>query len=354
MKRVTAIILALIVLLSLAACGGQKAAEEPKPAQTQTETQKTEPVAVNTPAEEKKAEELAVPTANLRLGCTSATGTYTIVGTAMSQVMNEFCPTLQITPEVTDGSVANMQMLASGDLDLGMTSAFVCKEASTGGSKNFPDPVEMYALCSYNASAVHFVARTGSGINSVSDLVGKRVSTCEPGSSHEKYGMLFLNAYGIDPEKDLDKWVRVSIADSCDAISDNRLDAVFYMGGAPVTKILELVEKGDAYVVELDDKAVSAFQEVYPFAYNATIPAGVYGDKDLSALVGTNLLVCSKEMSDEEAYWIVKTLFDNFDGWKSCHASVANYFVEMKNAILGSPIEFHPGAIKYFKEIGVM
>lgn len=345
MKKLSAILLALLLLFSVAACS-QPAPEAPA----------QQAPAEQAPAEQAPASDLTyeIPTVNLRLGCTNATGTYTVVGTAISQVMNEFCPSVQITPEVTDGAVSNMQMLATNDLDLGMSSSFVCSEAATGGSKNFAEPNEMYVLCSFNASAVHFVAREGSGIQSIQDLVGKRVSTCEPGSSHEKYGLNLLASNGIDPEQDLDNWARISISDSCDAIADNRLDAVFYMGGAPVTKVLELVENGDGYFVELDQTSVDGFIAEYPFAYESVIPAGVYGDEELSCIVGTNLIVASKDLPEDVAYWVVKTLFDHFDSWNTCHASVKNYFMSLENAILGAPIDFHPGAIKYFQEIGLM
>ncbi len=291
--------------------------------------------------------------ANLRLGTTGATGVYYLVGTAFSQTMAKFYPTISMNVEVTGGSISNLQMLQSEDLDLGMALADIVSQASHGGTTSFPEPIELNAITAINEGLVHLIVSKESGIKSVGDLKGKKVATGQPGYVAEVTAFAILEANGIDIEKDC-KWQRIGFSDAMDAIVDGRTDAIFYQAGAPVPSIVEAsVTSGKVQVLPIDEETISKVVSDSEFLMMSTIPEDTYGNSTpIPTVCSINLMVCKPELDEAVVYNMLSTLYGNMDSWKDAHTSIS--FLKPETAVVGSPVAFHPGAIKYYEEIGVM
>jgi TRAP transporter TAXI family solute receptor len=200
----------------------------------------------------------------------------------------------------------------------------------------------------------HVVTVDGTGINKLSDLKGKRVSTGSPGSGTEILAFRILEAAGIDPKKDL-KQERLGAAESVNAIKDRKIDAFFWSGGVPTAAVTDLAATPGLKMKLIDhDEYVEAMNKRYgPLYVKAVIPAGSYPgqDKPNTEIDVWNILIASDKMSEKMAYDIVKTLFEKKPELVAVHAEAKN--IDLKNQAQGSPIPFHPGAAKYLAEQGI-
>ena len=166
MKKAIALILALLMALSLTACGDQSSPNE------------------------NQGDGEAHQKVTYSVGTTSVGGVYNTVATAWGQTLEKHSY-VNWDVQVTGGAVGNLQLYANGELDMPMSIAASMLEAQEGGTKSFPDPItDLTVLMKVNQGFLHICARTGSGINSIEDLKGKKISTAEPGHSTE----LLINA----------------------------------------------------------------------------------------------------------------------------------------------------------------
>ena len=201
---------------------------------------------------------------------------------------------------------------------------------------------------------MHVVTIEGTGINKLSDLKGKRVSTGSPGSGTEVMALRVLEAVGIDGKKDI-KQERLGAAESVNAIKDRKIDAFFWVGGVPTAAVTDLAATPGIKIKLIDHaEVVDAMNKKYgPLYVKGTIrPAPTRaGQAECRDVDVWNILVANDKMSDQMAYDIVKTLFEKKPELVAVHKEAKN--IELKNQAIGSPMPFHPGAKKYFEEQGV-
>jgi TRAP transporter TAXI family solute receptor len=201
---------------------------------------------------------------------------------------------------------------------------------------------------------MHLVTLEGKGIENVPDLKGKRVSTGAPGSGTEVKALRVLEAYGLDPDRDM-KRDKLGASESAGALKDGKIDAYFWDGGLPTASVTDLgATPGIKLKLISHGGAVPKMREKYgPLYFTGTIPAKMYPgqDKEVSIARVSNLLICNKEMKDAVAYDIVKTLFEHKPELVAVHKMAEE--LELAPQADGSPLPFHPGAAKYFKEKGV-
>jgi TRAP transporter TAXI family solute receptor len=201
---------------------------------------------------------------------------------------------------------------------------------------------------------MHVVSIEGTGVNTVADLKGKRVSTGAPGSATEVMAFRVIEAAGLDKDKDM-KRERLSVAESVNAIKDHKIDAFFWVGGLPTAAVTDLGATPGVKIKLIDHSdLVGKMNEKYNNLYAAsTIKAGVYPgqDKDNKVTAVWNILVTNDKMSDEDAYNIVKLIVDKKDDLVAVHKDAASFSVE--NQIkANSPVPWQPGAVKFFTERG--
>ena len=294
-------------------------------------------------------------TQNIFVATGPTTGVYYPIGGAMADVLTKNIPGLNATAGTTDGSMANLLLISQRRADIALSMADAGWDAFKGQGKFQDRKVDVRALMVLYPNRMHIVTVEGSGINKVSDLKGKRVSTGAPNSATQIMAFRVLEANGIDPEKDIIR-ERLDPGKSAEAIKDKKLDAFFWVGGLPTAAVtdlgatpgikLKLVDHGDAL-----DAMVKKYGPLY---VKDTIPAKTYPGQETTAQIVTvwNVLVADTNMSDKLAYDIVKTLFDRKEDLVRVHAEAKNF--DLKNQTAGAAvIPYHPGAKKYFAEKGI-
>ena len=197
------------------------------------------------------------------------------------------------------------------------------------------------------------VALESSGINSVAEMTGKRISVGSAGSSTEGAADRILVAAGLDPQADITR-DNLSVAESVAAMKDQKIDAFFWIGGLPTAAVSDLVATPNLPVKFLDTSAyVEGLRAEYGPVYTAfTIPAGTYAgfDSDIPGIGIGNILLVSAAMPVELANQLVSTLFANLDEVKKSHPEAEK--LSLETAVQGSSIPFHPGAIQFYAEQG--
>lgn len=281
-------------------------------------------------------------------------GVYYPLGGGMANVLSKNVPGLQATVEVTGGSVDNLKLLGAGKTDVAFSMVDAAHDAAQGVDKFKDHKVDARTLMVLYPNRMQVVTIEGSGINKMSDLKGRRVSTGSPGSGVEVVALRLLEAMGLDPKKDI-KQERLGAAESVYAIKDRKIDAFFWIGGVPTAALTDLAATHGIKIKLLDHaEYADAMNKKYgPLYIKGTIPANSYPgqDKPVANFDVWNILVASDKMSDKMAYDIVKTLFEKKTDLVVVHKEAEN--IDLKNQTVATPLPFHPGAKKYLEEKGV-
>jgi uncharacterized protein len=281
-------------------------------------------------------------------------GVYYPLGGGLAALISKHIPGVEATAEVTTASVDNMKLLHANRVGLTFTLPDSALEAYQGQLRGLKEKVAVRSIAAIYSNYMHIVALDGIGIKSVPDLKGKRVSTGAPGSGTEIKGLRVLEAYGLSP-KDLRSQDRLGAGESAGALKDRKIDAFIWDGGLPTAAVLDLgatpgitirlIPHGDAVA-----KMVAKYGPIY---FAANIPKGTYGgmNADVSVAVATNLLAVHERMDEGLAYQITKLLHEHTAELVAVHPAAKE--ITLKNAVTGSPIPFHPGALRFYKEKGV-
>ena len=200
------------------------------------------------------------------------------------------------------------------------------------------------------ANMVQIVALEGSGITSLEDLRGKRVSVGAPGSGTEVNAAAILEANGITYD-DIDEQ-RLNFNETADALANGDIDAGFWSVGAPTSSILNLATTNEIVIIELSEAELAAAREADATFAVTTLAGGTYTgvDADITVLGIPNVLVVSSEMSDDLAYEITRAMFENIADLQAVHPAANETTVEF--TMSATPVPLHPGAIRYYEEIG--
>jgi TRAP transporter TAXI family solute receptor len=261
---------------------------------------------------------------------------------------------MEATAEVTSASVDNIRLVSAGKADIAFTLADTAWDGYSGAGKfKEKQPVRAIAVIYTNES--HWVTVEGSGVEKMADLKGKRIATGAPGSGTEVIALRILEAYGIDPEKDV-KREKLSVAESVNAIKDRKIDAFFWSGGVPTAAVTDLAATPGVKMKILDhtDAIPRMTQKYGPIYVKGVIPAKSYPgqDKEANVAIVWNLLVINEKTDESLAYQMTKAIFEHKADLVATHREAQNIVLERQLAG-GSPIPFHPGALKYFAEKGI-
>ncbi|MDO9563779.1 MAG: TAXI family TRAP transporter solute-binding subunit [Bradyrhizobium sp.] len=291
----------------------------------------------------------------MAIGTGGTGGVYYPLGGAVANVLSKNLPNVQATAEVTGGSVDNLKLIASGQSEMAFTMADAALDALQGKDKFASGKVPLQALLVVYPNRMHVVTVEGTGIEKMSDLKGKRVSTGSPGSATEVMAFRVIEAAGLDKDKDL-KRERLGVAESVNAVKDRKIDAFFWVGGIPTAAVTDLAATPGMKMKLIDHgETAEKMNAKYGKLYTASkIPAGSYPgvDKDNAIAEVWNLIVTGNKMSDDDAYAIVKTLVEKKADIVAVHKEALSFSLD-NQVQTRSPIPFHPGALKYFKEKGI-
>lgn len=281
-------------------------------------------------------------------------GVYYILGAGMASIISKHLPNTEVASELTQGSVDNCRLVHMGKTDMAMTMADIAFDAFSGAGrfKDLGQGSIQTLFVIYN-NYLHTVAAEGRGINTFFDLKGKRVSTGSPGSGSEIISLRLLEAHGI-MEKDI-KRERLGPSESTGALKDRKIDAFFWMAGIPMPVVMDLVHTPGMNVRLLShEKGIPIMRQKYgPVYFPLTIPKGTYKgiDYDVPVVCVSNLLICNPKLEERTAYSVVKAIMEYTPELVIVHKEAEK--ISPQSAVVGSPIPYHPGAIKYYQEKGL-
>ena len=338
-SRLTAVALSAAMLLT--ACGGGGTAA------TTAAAKQDAPAATTAAAAAPSGD-----AAKLTMGTGGTTGTYYAFGGVIANVINGKDVGININVQSTGASKANIYLVNDGEADLAIVQNDVMDYgykgtdlfAEEGAADQFNTVAALYAeVCQVVATK---------DITSIEDLKGKRVSVGDAGSGVEFNARQILEAYDITFE-DIDV-NNLGFGGSSDALKDGKIDAFFCTAGAPTTAIVELATTNDINLLAIDDAHAEKLAAAYPFYTTYPIPGGSYKgvDEDVQTVAIKATLIASPKLSEDVVYNLTKAIFDNQKEIASAHAKGEELSLEY--AVSGISVPFHPGAEKYFKEVGAL
>jgi TRAP transporter TAXI family solute receptor len=290
-----------------------------------------------------------------RIGTGGTAGTYFPVGGMVANTVSQ-PGKISATAQASAGSVANVNAVASGQLESGFSQADVATWAHTGTGvwEGRPAVTGLRLIANLYPESVHIVARKGAGIRTVADLRGKRVALDEPGSGTLINARAILAAYGLKDADLRPEYIKPNQAG--DKLKDGSLDAFFFTGGWPAGAISELASSGAGIeLVSIEGPQADAIRRASSFFAPDTIPADTYkGVGAVRTLAVGAQWVTSDKVDANLVYEIVKSLFSDA-GQRAMGAGHAKgKFITKENAVQGAGIPFHPGAARYYREVGVL
>ncbi len=282
-------------------------------------------------------------------------GVYYPLGGALANYLSRGIPGMSATAEVTGGSVANFQLLGAGRAGMvfGQVDAAVDGISGAGPFRGRAVPARAIAVLYTNRMQI--VTTAASGIRTMADLKGKRISTGAPGSATELFAFRVIAAAGLDREKDFRARERLSPAESTNAIRDGKLDAYFFVSGVPTSAITDLAATPGTTIqmidhADLHQRIVAENGAVY---FPEVIPAGTYPGQTApnSQLSVANILAVHENMAPELVTRILEITWGNREDWAKVHAEARNFTLSVqKTASAGIP--WHPAAEAFWKGVG--
>jgi TRAP transporter TAXI family solute receptor len=286
----------------------------------------------------------------LTIATGNTTGVYYQLGGGLAKLISENLDGFKATASETGASAQNIQGLVSGNYDIGFSLMDTAGDAVTGnGPFSAPQPVE--ALTRLYPNYTQVIVRSGSGISSVADMRGKRVSTGSPNSGTEVIARRLLEAAGLDPAKDV-RAQRLGLPETVDAMKDGTVDALFWSGGLPTGGITDLTTSLKGGVKFLDvTPLLGTLQQDHGKVYESgMIPAATYGQPaNVPTIVVPNVLLVKKGFDATLAEQIVKLIYEKKADLENVHPAAKDVTAEI--ATKTDPVTLNPGAQQALEEL---
>ena len=333
MKKIFALMLAVVMVFALSACGGSS-----------TASPSAAPAASEAPA--------AAPAAGLTMGTGGESGTYYAFGGVLGSYIGQNTD-VNINVVSSGGSAANITGIVVDKIyDLATVQSDVMTYAYNG-TNSFADGGAMdgfRVLGGLYAETVQIVTCDPS-ITSVADLKGRSICVGDVGSGTFFNTVDILAAY--DMTIDDVKPVYQSFGDSAESLKDGKIDAALLTAGAPTTAVVDLATSNSVYLISIDDEHMSKLLEACPWYASYTIPAGTYSgfDQDTVTVTVKATLVCRADLDEDTAYKIVSTIYNNAEAITELHAKGAELSLDF--ATDGIAVPFAKGAAKFYSENGI-
>ncbi len=287
---------------------------------------------------------------NILTGGTS--GVYYPLGVAMGKIYGDKIPNVKTQVQATKASVENVILIERGAGEIAFTLGDTLKAAWDGDEEaGFKAKLgKLRTVAAIYPNYIQLVATAESGIKTLADLKGKRLSVGAPKSGTELNSRAILSAAGMS-YKDLGKIEYLPFAESVDLMKNRQLDATLQSAGLGVASLRDLSNSSPITVVAIPKETVD---KIGPPFVAVTIPAKTYAgqDKDVASAAVINYLVTSSAVSDDLVYQMTRNLFESLPELANAH--VAGKEIKLEAAATGSPVPLHPGAIRYYKEKGII
>ena len=280
-------------------------------------------------------------------------GVYYPMGVALSQIFSKDLPNVRSTAQVTRASAENLNLLQAGRGELAFTLADSLSDAWNGNAEaGFTKKLDkLRGLSATYNNYIQIVASEESGIKTLADLKGKRLSVGAARSGTELNARAVLKAAGL-AYTDLAKVEYLPFGESVELMKNRQLDATLQSAGLGVASIRDLSTAVKIVVVSVPADVVAKIGD--PAYQPAVIPANTYGGQtaDVATVAIPNFLVTHSGVSDDVAYAMTKAMYDNIDTLYAAHNAAKS--IKRENAIKGMPVPLHPGAERYYKEVGLI
>lgn len=289
---------------------------------------------------------------NFILATGGTSGTYYPFGGAIANIWNTKIKGMNVTAQATGASAENLRLISKGDAEFATVQNDVLDYAVNGTDMFDGNKLPNIAVIgTMYPEVVQIAASKDSGIKSIADMKGKRVSVGDAGSGVEFNAKQILEGYGLtfgDIKKS-----NLSFKESADGIQNGTLDACFITAGVPNAALQELAFTAGLVMVPIEADKAKSIAGKYGFYTVETIPGGTYkgSDDDTRALAIKATLAVSAKLDEGTVYEMTKVLFENLDELGKAHAKGLE--VSAAKAVTGVSVPFHPGALKYFKEKGL-
>lgn len=340
-KSIATLLVLVIIAVSFVGC----TTTEPTPAPAPAGTPEPAPAAPE-PAPAGETQYL-----NIATGGTA--GTYFPLGGAFAEIWNNTIPGVNVTSQSTGASVANINLLYDGKIEVAMVQNDIAWY-SNNGVEMFEGQAfeELRGLTTLHNEPIQMIT-TDPNIKSINDIKGKRVSVGAIGSGNEANARQILTAAGIDIEKDIDPRY-LPYSETVSGMKDNQIDVAIFTTGMPNSGIQELALQRDIIVVPVDADLTAKLKEEYSFFTDLVMPADTYKGQteDVDTITVKAMLAVKAEMTDELAYELTKQIYENKERVEAAHT--LGKTITQENALKGMSIPLHPGAEKYFKEVGII
>jgi TRAP transporter TAXI family solute receptor len=337
MRAARVLSLTVATLLVAAACQAPRA----------TSSGTTAPAAASATA----APDFTGKTLNIVTGGTG--GVYIVYGAGLADMLTKKMK-VAASAQSTPASVDNMKLIRDGKADLAFTLADTAFDAINGKNRFAPPEAKVDAktIAVMYSNYMHVVAKVSGGINTVTDLKGKRVSIGAAGSGTETKAIRILEAYGLNATTDIQPQ-RLAAQDSADALRDSKIDAFFFDGGLPTSAVSDIANSTPVKLIDQSDAIAKMNAKYGNFYFAAKIPKGTYKGNDADVVTAgvANLLVVPSTFDPAFVRAILAAMFDNQADLVLVHPEAKN--LKLDTATQGSPIDFHPGAIDFYKAKGV-
>jgi TRAP transporter TAXI family solute receptor len=283
-------------------------------------------------------------------------GVYYPLAGAMSRIVyNAKDLNLRATVESSGASVANAQLIGTGDADFALLQNDIAYYAYTGttlGAFQGQAVKNIGGVFTIYPELVHIVATLASPVRSVKDLKGRRVVLGPPGSGTEQNALQILEAHGLR-ETDLGRAERIDAAAAADQLKDGRVDAAFFTTGLGSAVILDTFISGKTVMVPVGAAEGEALRKKFPFYTMETIPANTYKgqEREVPTPAVMAMLAARTDLPEDLVYRFTKAIFDNLPQFHAAHAAAKH--LKLETALNGMPVPLHPGAGRFFRDKGL-
>lgn len=288
----------------------------------------------------------------LSLGTAPAGGAFFVVGSALAEVLNGVeTEDWNVTPESTSGSQENIRRLDSGELDFALSNAAITYFA-VRGTEGWDRAYPVQSVMTLAPNVTIFLTSPDSGIRTIADLKGQRVVVGPAGAGFEYFVRPLLAAHGVTYEDFTP--LNATQAAAVDMLADGSAAAVLVGGAVPTASITQATASMDVFFVPYDPVAVETLVAEYVFYNPATVPGGTYRghEEDFHGLdVGSMHLITSATQDEDLVYRVTRALYENRAQVVQRHA--AGNAINPANVVRNTGTAFHPGAIRYYREIGI-